>query len=80
MINKYIAAALRHAHYEMLEGDEGFYGSIPLLPGVWAQATTLEACREELQSALEDWLLFSLARQQPIPVVEGIELTVREVA
>ena len=80
MINKYIAAALRHAHYEMLEGGEGYYGSIPQIPGVWAQAATLEACREELQSALEDWLLFSLTRQETIPAVDGIELAVREVA
>ena len=80
MLNKYISAALRHAHYEMLESNEGFYGSIPGIEGVWAQATTLEECREELSSALEDWLLFSLSRHQPIPELDGIDLTVREVA
>ena len=80
MLNRYITAALRQAHYEILEGQEGFYGSIPGLDGVWAQAETLEECREELSAALEDWLLFSLARQQPIPEMEGISLTVREVA
>jgi predicted RNase H-like HicB family nuclease len=80
VLNKYIAAALRHAHYEILEGKEGFYGSIPQLPGVWAQAGTLEECREELSSALEDWLLFSLSRQQPVPAMDGIDLSVREVA
>ena len=80
MINQYIAVALRRAHYELLENGEGFYGSIPELTGVWAQAPTLEECREELKAALEDWLLFSLSRQHPIPVMDGIDLAVREVA
>ncbi len=80
MISQYIAFALRSAHYELLENAEGFYGSIPELAGVWAQAPTLEECREELKSALEDWLLFSLTRQHPIPVMNGIDLAIREVA
>jgi predicted RNase H-like HicB family nuclease len=74
VINQYIAVALRRAHYELLENGEGFYGSIPELMGVWAQASTLEECREELKSALEDWLLFSLSRQLPIPVMDGASL------
>lgn len=80
MLSRYITAALRHAHYEILEGGEGFFATIVGLEGVWAQAATLEACREELSSALEDWLLFSLSRQQPIPEMDGIDLSVREVA
>lgn len=80
MINQYITVALRRAHYELLENSEGFYGSIPELTGVWAQAQTLEECREELKSALEDWLLFSLSRQYPIPVMGDVDLAIREVA
>ncbi len=80
MINQYIAVALRRAHYELLENGEGFYGSIPELMGVWAQAPSLEECREELKAALEDWLLFSLSGQHPIPVMDGVDLAVREVA
>ena len=76
MLNSYITAALRQAHYEILEGNEGFYGSIAPLLGVWAQAATLEDCREQLKSALEDWLLFSLSRQQPIPTMDGVDLAV----
>lgn len=71
---------LVRAHYEVLENDEGFYGSIPGFEGVWANAETLEACREELKSALEDWLLFSLSRRLPVPCIDGIDLAVREVA
>ena len=80
MISQYITVALGRAHYELLEDGEGFYGSIPELTGVWAQAATLEECREELKSALEDWLLFSLSRQDSIPVMGGIDLAIREVA
>ena len=79
VINQYITVALRLAHYELLENGEGFYGSIPELTGVWAQAATLEECRDELRTALEDWLLFSLSRQQPILVMGGIDPTIREV-
>ena len=66
--------------YEILDGGEGFFGSIPSLPGVWASERTLEACRTELIFSLEDWLLFSLSRQERVPVLEGIDLTVRQVA
>ncbi|MBI4904816.1 MAG: type II toxin-antitoxin system HicB family antitoxin [Acidobacteria bacterium] len=80
MINKYITAAMREAHYELLENGEAFYASIPGMAGLWAQGPTLEQCREELNEALEDWLLFSLSRQHPTPVIGGIDLTIREVA
>ena len=80
VLNQYITAALRRAHYELLDNGEGFYGSIPELTGVWAQGQTLEECREELNSALEDWLLFSLAGQHAIPIMDGIDLAIREVA
>jgi len=69
VINNYVTAALRQANYELLENAEGFYGSIPELRGVWAHASTLEECREELKAALEDWLLFSVSIQQPVPAI-----------
>jgi len=58
MLLDYIQAALRQAKYKILE-DGAFYGEIPGFAGLWASAPTLEACREELQSSLEDWLLVS---------------------
>jgi predicted RNase H-like HicB family nuclease len=69
---------MARAHYELLEGQEGFYGEIPGFQGVLAQANTLEACREELASTLEDWLLFRLSRQLPVPVLDGLDLSVKE--
>jgi predicted RNase H-like HicB family nuclease len=79
MLSEYLRAALARAHYELLGGGEGFYGEIPGFQGVYAQAGTLEACREELASTLEDWLLFRISRHLPTPVLDGMDLTVKEV-
>lgn len=80
MLTDYIRAAMRHAHYEILE-DGSYYGDIPGFQGVYSSADTLEGCRELLQSVLEGWLLLSLDRHIPIPVVDGIDLAVtRDVA
>lgn len=51
-------------------------GEIQGFQGVYANADTLEACREELQSVLEGWLLLSFDRRLPIPVIDGIDLSV----
>jgi predicted RNase H-like HicB family nuclease len=47
MLIQYIKAAMRRVQYELLEDDGTFFGRIEGLKGVWANATTLEACREE---------------------------------
>jgi len=79
MLIDYLRSAMGEAHYELLGGGEGFYGEIPGFDGVLAQADTLEACRDELAGTLEDWLLFRISRNFPVPVVHGMDLTVREV-
>jgi predicted RNase H-like HicB family nuclease len=80
VLMEYLKLAMRRAHYELLGDDEGYYGEIPGFQGLLAQAQTLEACREELASTLEDWLLFRISGHLPIPVLEGLDLTVREIA
>ncbi len=80
MLLEYIQAALRHAKYEILPDDGSYYGEIPECNGVYADAGTLEACREELREVLEEWILFRVHRNLPIPTIDGIELRVREVA
>lgn len=67
MILEYIHKALELAQYEMIEDEEPFYGEITDLPGVWATGPTLEACRRNLAAAVEDWLLFSIAKGLLIP-------------
>jgi len=79
MLTEYLRLAMAEAHYELLGDGEGFCGEIPGFEGVLAQAETLEACREELVSTLEDWILFRISRHLPIPVLGGLDLTVREI-
>ena len=71
---------MRQARYEIVEDDGSFYGEIPAIPGVWANAKTLEACREELESVLEGWVLVSIADRSPIPDLGGNRIEIREVA
>lgn len=80
MLTQYLREAMKRASYEILDGNEGFYGAIPDLDGVWANESTLEACRERLQEMLEDWLLFRLTHQMPVPQIGGIDLAVTEAA
>jgi len=68
MLTEYIQGAMERARYEIIDDEEPYYGEIPELSGVWASGETLEACRRNLTSALEDWLLFSLAKGLPIPL------------
>lgn len=75
MLTEYIRAAMRHAKYEILE-DGTFFGTIPGLKGLWANGQTLEACREELQSTLEDWILVRVRLGHEIPAIDGIDLNV----
>ena len=68
MLTEYIRAAMRQATYEILPENGTFSEEIPELDGVWASESTLEACREELQSALEDWISIGLRLgQSPYP-------------
>ncbi len=76
MIQQYLKAAMRHAQYEVIEEDGTFYGHIPECPGAWANEATLEGCRDELESVLEDWILIGIARHQHIPEIDGISLNV----
>ena len=77
MLTSYIHAAMHLAKYEILE-DHTYYGEIPGFLGVWANADSLDACREELQSTLEDWLILGLRMGHELPVVAGINLAPAE--
>lgn len=79
MLTHYIRAAMRRAKYEILE-DGSFYGEIPGFQGLYANAPTLEACREELEAALEDWILVCVSSHVPTPAVDGIDLKIKQPA
>ena len=79
MLLEYIQAALRHAKYEILDEDGCFYGESPECNGAYATAETLEGCREQLREVVEEWVLLRVHKNLPLPVIDGIELTIQEV-
>jgi predicted RNase H-like HicB family nuclease len=80
MLSQYIQAAMRQAKYEILSDDEGFYGEIPGFQGVYANAETLEDCRNELAEVLESWIFFRISRNLDMPVVNGLRLAIEKVS
>jgi predicted RNase H-like HicB family nuclease len=76
MLTNYIQAALRRATYELLD-DGTFYAEVPELQGLYANAPTLEACREELKDSLEEWIVLGLQLGHSLPVLDGISLVLR---
>lgn len=66
MLTEYIRAAMHQARYEILS-DSTFYGEIPGFQGVYANAKTLEGCREELQEVLEGWIILGLQLDHSLP-------------
>jgi predicted RNase H-like HicB family nuclease len=67
---------MRRAKYKILD-DGSYYGWIEELPGVWATASSLEECREELQSVVEDWLFLGLKLGHHIVPLGDIDLNIQ---
>jgi predicted RNase H-like HicB family nuclease len=80
MLLEYIQAGLRHAKYEILPDDGSYYGAIPECAGVYSNADNLEDCRDQVREVLEEWVLFRVHRNLPIPAIDGIEIAIKEVA
>ena len=80
MLLEYFKAAMRHARYEILSDDGTFYGEIPECNGVYANAKTLESCRDELEEVLEEWVMFRVYKNLPIPTIDDYEIAIREAA
>ena len=68
MLTAYINEAMARARYKILE-DGTYFGEIPGLQGVWANAPTLEECRRELQEVLESWLILKIRDNDSIPAL-----------
>lgn len=66
MLIEFITKRLVNARYKILDNGT-YFGEIPGLPGVWANAKNLERCREELREVLEDWLVLKIRDQESIP-------------
>jgi len=72
MLSAYIEKKMKAARYKLLK-DKSYFGEIPALKGVWANAKNLENCRRELQEVLEDWLLLKVRDREKVP---GFEMKV----
>ncbi len=79
MLTEYIQAAMRHARCEQLPDDDTWYCEIPQLPGVWSDAESMDKARAELQDVLESWIALGLARNEPIPAIDGVEIVIQGV-
>lgn len=71
---------MARARYELLADSGEFYGEIPGLDGVYATGTTLEGCREQLAEVLEDWVALGISLHHRLPPIDGVELSVGNVA
>lgn len=75
MLTEYIEEAMKRARYELIEDAEApYYGEISELPGVWANAATLDGCHHALKDTLEGWILISVKRSLPIPKLGNAEI------
>ena len=74
MFGEYIQAAMSNVVYEVIDDEEPYYGEVPELKGVWATGKFPEECHKNLQTAIEDWIGFSLRSNLPIPSIEGLRI------
>ena len=68
MITNYIAAALRRARYQLVDGGH-YCATVPGLRGVIATAASVEACRAQLAEVIEAWILVRVARGLSVPAL-----------
>jgi predicted RNase H-like HicB family nuclease len=66
MLSDFIRKKLAAARYKLLR-DGTYFGEIPGLRGVWANASSLERCRDNLREVLEDWLVLKFRSREKIP-------------
>ena len=76
MLIPYIQAAMHEAHYELMESGR-YFGEIPSCQGCWGEGSTLEECREDLEGALQDWIVVGLRFGHGLPLIAGIDINPR---
>ena len=79
MIFEYCQKAIKKAEYKKLD-DGTWYAEVPGFRGVWANAETVEDCRKELISVLEEWIVLKLRDGDVVPEVDGLSVQITRVA
>lgn len=78
MLLQYIHKALEKAQYKLLD-DDTWFAEVPGFQGVWANAKSVEECRQELMEVMEEWLILKIRDRDPIPKIEGVGIEIKEV-
>jgi len=79
MIIEYCQKAIEKAEYKKLE-DGTWFAEIQGFRGVWANGKTVEECRRELLTVLEEWIILKLRDGDSIPEVDGFRVQITELA
>ena len=77
ILTDYIDYAMSIAEYEKLD-DGTYFGRIPGCSGAIAAADSLEACKIEMRSVFEDWVLVGLSFKDQLPILNGINLNLKK--
>lgn len=76
MLIEYIQKAIERASYKKLK-DGTWFAEIHGFPGVWANGETVESCRRELWSVLEEWIVLKIRDGDTLPRIGGISLKIK---
>jgi len=79
MIFEYCQKVIEKAEYKKLE-DGTWFAEIEGFKGVWANGQSVEECRKELITVLEEWIVFKLRDKDLIPEVDGLGIEIKELA
>ena len=60
--------------------DDTWFAEIPGFRGVWANGKTIEECRKELITVLEEWIILKLRDRDPVPEVDSFKIEITEIA
>jgi hypothetical protein len=83
LVAQYARAAVRHAEFcavaaPYLHTGCMYEGRIPGIDGVTAEGVSRDICRHNLEQAVVKWVDERQADGEPLPIVDGIELGIRQ--
>ena len=79
MIFEYCQRVIEKAEYKKIE-DGTWFAEITGFEGVWANGKSVEKCRKDLISVLEEWIILKLRDKDPIPKVDGLTVEIKKLA
>jgi predicted RNase H-like HicB family nuclease len=74
VLERYVDAAMKHAIVEWIPDDQTYYGHVMRPAAVYVEGNSPAICRRRLRQAVEECLRDMLARDRPIPRIDGVGL------